>query len=151
MITITITILLFVLFTLWAVAYVGVPKSYSALYYNAKTKYTYTMAMPMLALAIIFTQSDPFLQAAAAALILGTAAPNYEHRPSLSVYLHYGFTAIAALLSWWPIGGLWMAFAAVLMLGIAKLLSSQPALKNAVFWAEVILFTVVFSHLIFNS
>ena len=147
----TITILLFIVFTLWAIAYVGVPASYSALYYHAKTKYTYTLAMPMLALAIIFTQTDPFLQAAGAALILGTAAPNYEHRTSLSLYLHYGFTAASAALAWWSIGGLWMAIAAVLMLRIAKLLASQPAAKNAIFWMEVIFFTVVFWHLIFNT
>ena len=142
--------LLFILFTLWAIAYVGVPTSYSNLYYIPKTKYTYTMVMPMIGLTMIFTQQDLFLQAAGAALILGTAAPDYEHDSSFSVWLHFGFTVCAAFAAWWSVGGVWMAVSAIVMLGVAKLLSSQPAAKNAVFWAEVVLFAVVFFDLIFN-
>lgn len=143
--------LFFALFTLWVIVYVGVPPSYSNLYYKAKTKYTYTMVMPVVGIAIIFTQTDLFLQAAGAALILGTAAPDYDHDSSLSIWLHYFFTAGAAFAAWWAIGGVWLALAAVVLLIIAKLLSFQPVARKAVFWAELALFAVVFTELIMRE
>lgn len=127
------------IFLSWAVRHEGIPPSISSLFYKAKTRWTYTMVLAVIGLLMMQVDVGGAIYYAGMTLVLGTAAPDFDHRASLSRWLHFGFTAATVVLAVAYISNLWLGFVAVGMLGVAKL----TKLKTAVFWVEVLLFYTV--------
>lgn len=135
------------IFIYWAFVHIGLPSSISSTFYESKTQKTYTMVITGIGVLMMLYLPDTLIQWAGVSLIMGTAAPDFNHATSLSKLLHFGFTGTTALLAWWYIGGLWFGIAGLALLGLAKL-SEKRLTIQPVFWAEVILFYVTFFGLL---
>ncbi len=127
-------------FSYWTYKHVGIPTSHSSTYYFNKIKWTYTMVIGGIGVLMLMGFPDTLLGYAGASLILGTHAPDFRDKGSLSVYLHFGLTAITAILGFAYIGGWWMGLAGGVLIGASKLLEGKKPEWNPVYWAEQILF-----------
>ena len=130
------------IFLIWAIKYVGVPTSISNLFFPAKTRWTYTAVISGIGALMTFVEPYSLIHYAGICLVLGTAAPNFKHESSLSKPLHFGFTALTAILAVAYISTFWVGVGVTALLGVAKLLEKR--IKNPVFWVEVLLFFGVF-------
>ena len=140
-------------FLYWAYKNEGVSTSISAYYYIPKTSATYAMVLSLIGVLILLSFHQGYNALAGASLILGTAAPNFKHKYSLSKYFHFSFTGATALLAWCHIGGCPLGIIAVILLVTAKIISLKASLlakkdnalwylRRSVYFAELLLFTV---------
>ena len=147
MIFLLFAILALSIFIVWAVAHIGVPTSISSTFYNGKTQKTYTLVISGIGVLMMLYLPQTLIQWAGVSLILGTAAPDFKHATSFSKLIHFLFTGATALLAWWHIGGMWMGFAGVGLLGLAKLGEKRLTI-NPVLWIELVLFYITFFGLL---
>ena len=130
------------IFLIWAIRHVGKPTSISSLFYPTTTRWTYTVVISGIGALMTLVDPHTLIHYAGISLVFGTAAPHFKHESSLSKPLHFGFTAITAILAIAYVTNFWMGITAAALLGASKLLERR--IKNPVFWAELLLFYSVF-------
>ena len=134
------------IFLIWGIVHEGLLPSISEFFYRAKTRWAYTMVIGGIGVLMTFAVPGTLIHYAGASLALGTLAPHFKDKSSLSTPLHFGFTVITAVLAETYVYNLWVGFGALVLLGLAKLLEKH--IKNAVFWVEILLFYSVFIGII---
>ena len=136
------------IFLIWAVMHVGTPTSISSLFYPTKTRWTYTATISGIGALMTLVEPYSLMHYAGIALVLGTAAPHFKDKNSLSKPLHFGFTAITAILAVAYVTNFWLGITAAALLGASKLLEKK--ISNPVLKAEILLFYAVFILILFQ-
>ncbi len=140
MIYLLIAIIALTWFSYWTYKHIGIPTSHSSTYYHDKTSYTYLLVIGGIGVLMSFVEPHSLLHYAGASLCLGTLAPAFRSETSVSKLIHFGLTALTAILGFAYIGGWWMGLAGGILIGASKLIESKKPQWKPVWVAEQILF-----------